>query len=479
MRLSELVASAAASDPELGWDYAGDVASTAATEISGLALDSRSVRRGDLFFCVPGQVVDGHDFAAAARDSGASALVVDHEVPALLPQVVVTAVRPAMAQLSAVFYDNPSRSLTLVGVTGTNGKTTTASLVHSIFMAAGLRSDLIGTLTGSLTTPEAPHLQAALRAMVDDGVRAVAMEVSSHALVQDRVTGTHFDVGIFTNLTPDHLDYHESLDDYFDAKASLFGVDRVAAAVINVDDAYGRRLADRAPMPVTTVSRRDVDIARVDLGGSRFSWRSLDIELALPGLFNIDNAIAAASAASLVGIGADAIVEGLGSAPSVPGRFEVVPHDGDAPVVIVDFAHTPDGIEKVLGSLRAIAPTAPVTIVFGCGGDRDVAKRPLMAAAAEAGADRVVVTSDNPRSEPPEAIVADVVSGLERPADAVVDTDRRSAIERAIRSAGPSGVVVIAGKGAETSQTIGDQVLAFDDRVVAAEVLAELNRGSR
>ena len=479
MRLSELVSSAATFAPELGWDYAGDVDTAASTEISGLALDSRSVQRGDLFFCVPGQAVDGHDFAAAARESGASALVVDHEVSARLPQVVVTAVRPAMAHLSAMFYDDPSRSLTLVGITGTNGKTTTASLLRSIFMAAGLRSDVIGTLTGSRTTPEAPHLQGALRAMVDQGMRAVAMEVSSHALVQDRVTGTHFDVGIFTNLTPDHLDYHASLEDYFEAKASLFGVGRVAAAVINVDDAYGRRLADRVPVPVTTVSRGDVDIARVDLAGSRFSWRSLDIELALPGLFNIDNAIAAASAASLVGVGADAIVEGLGSASSVPGRFEVVTHAGEAPVVIVDFAHTPDAIEKVLGSVRAIAPASAITIVFGCGGDRDVAKRPLMAAAAEAGADRVVVTSDNPRSEPSEAILADMVAGLERPSDAVVDTDRRSAIERAIRSSEPGGVVVIAGKGAETTQTIGDQVLAFDDRVVSAGVLADLDGGSR
>ncbi len=471
MLLGELVAVASSKAPDLGWSSVGPASAWAVTEITGLALDSRVVQPGDLFFCVPGGIVDGHDFAAAAVSAGAGALVVDRALALAVPQVLATNVRAAMARLSCAYHGDPSRSLTMVGITGTNGKTTTAALVEWLLAAAGIPTATIGTLTGVRTTPEAPHLQGALRGLVDAGTRAVAMEVSSHALAQQRVTGTHFDVGVFTNLTPDHLDYHRDLEDYFEAKAMLFRPEFVDAAVINVDDPHGRVLAARVTVPVTPVSRRDIDLLDVSLTGSRLRWHDREITIAIPGLFNIDNALAAAAAAGLVGVDDATIARALESVPAVPGRFEVVSAGAPAPVTIVDYAHTPDGIDKILRSVRAIAPDAEITIVFGCGGDRDRAKRPLMAAAAEAQADRVVLTSDNPRSEDPAAIIAAVMTGFSRPESVEIEPDRAAAIEHAIRTTPPSGVVVVAGKGAETTQTIGPDEHPFDDRVVAAAAI--------
>lgn len=470
MRLAALVDDARRAAPALGWSIIGDPA----VAVSGLAYDSRAARDGDLFFCVPGAVADGHRFASQALAAGAVAIVVDHQLSLEVDaQVVVAEVRPAMALLSSAFHAHPSGDLAIVGVTGTNGKTTTVELIGAVLAYSGRHAATIGTLTGSRTTPEAPDLQHTLRAMADDGVVAVAMEVSSHALTQHRVTGTRFAVGVFTNLSPDHLDYHADLEDYFAAKASLFVPELVDAAVINVDDPYGRRLAESVAVPVTPTSRTDVEILDVDLAGTRLRWRDHDIHLHLPGHFNIDNAISAATALGLLGLDDPTIAEGLSSATVVPGRFEVVPGPEGAPTVIVDYSHTPDGIEKVLASVRAIRPDAAVTIVFGCGGDRDPTKRPLMAAAAEAGADRVIVTSDNPRTEDPALIVADAVAGLDEPDAATVELDRRAAIGAAIREAAPGTVVVVAGKGNETTQTIGTRAHPFDDRLVAAEWLRE------
>lgn len=470
MRLETLVGEAAAREPLLLWDT-GEHALDG--EVHALRLDSRKVGPGDLFLCVPGSTTDGHRYAAQAASRGAVALVVERWVDVDIPQIRVTTVRRAMAWLAAVFNGDPSRELQVVGITGTNGKSTTAHLVKAILDHAGRPSGLVGTLTGARTTPEAPHLQASLRSMVDDGQRAVAMEVSSHALAQDRVLGVHFDVGVFTNLSPDHLDYHPSIDDYFEAKAKLFRAGLADAAVLNESDPYGRRLLEELDMACVPYSLDMVTDVDTRLDGSAFTWRDQRVELALPGLFNIENAVAAAEAVRLLQVADPAIAAGLSAAGQVAGRFEVVTHGHpDAPTVIVDYSHTPAGIEQVLRSVAAIAPAATRCVVFGAGGDRDREKRPLMGAAAEAFAHDVIVTSDNPRSEDPAAIIADIVVGMTRPDAAGVEPDRRRAIELALSRHGPEDVIVVAGKGHETTQIIGGRVLDFDDRDVVRDVVA-------
>ncbi len=469
MRLSDLVADATRLAPDLRWEMGGAVRDP---EIAGLRLDSRRVEPGDLFFCVPGDVTDGHRFAADAVASGAVALVVEEWQDTDVPQVRVEAARPAMAWLSAAFFGRPSTDLSIVGVTGTNGKTTTAHLVQAILEGVGRPTAILGTLSGARTTPEAPHLQAQLREFADAGKTAVAMEVSSHALDQDRVTGTRFAVGVFTNLSPDHLDYHGTFDRYFEAKALLFRPSMVDAAVVNGDDPRGRELIDRLQVPVTEYSRSmatDVDL-RID--GTTFTWRGQRVELALPGLFNLENAIAAAEAVRWLGVSDEHIAAGLSDARQVPGRFEVVADAADgAPTVIVDYSHTPAGIEHVLQSVREIEPGATVCVVFGAGGDRDREKRPLMGRAAEA-ADHVVVTSDNPRSEDPAAIIDEILDGIESHAWVEVEVDRRAAIAAALDAHDVGDVVVVAGKGHEATQTIGDQVLDFDDATVVRELVS-------
>ncbi len=469
--LSALVEQASERDPAQGWQLDEDVSDPLVT---GLCLDSRLVRPGDLFLCVPGSVTDGHRFAAGAVERGAVALLVERAVGTPAREIRVRDVRRAMAWVAAVFHDDPSASLSLVGVTGTNGKTSTAHLVKAVLDHDGRHCGLVGTLTGALTTPEAPVLQARLRAMVDEGIVAVAMEVSSHALVQERVTGLHFDVGVFTNLSPEHLDYHGSLEAYFEAKARLFVPGMVDAAVVNVDDPWGARLAERCQVPVTGYSADSATDVEVGLRGSAFTWRGQQVRLALPGRFNIENAVAAAEATRCLGLSDDAIAAGLGAAGQVAGRFEVV-LDGagegaTVPTVVVDYSHTPAGIEGVLRAVREIEPGATVCIVFGAGGDRDREKRPLMGAAAVANADHVVVTSDNPRSEDPQAIIAEILVGIDDPGRVDVEPDRRRAIALALGSHGPGDVVVVAGKGHETTQTTGDTVVAFDDRQVVREL---------
>jgi UDP-N-acetylmuramoyl-L-alanyl-D-glutamate--2,6-diaminopimelate ligase len=458
-------------------DVSGDAA---AVDVTGVTHDSRAVTAGALFCCVPGSVVDGHDFAGPAVDAGATALLVERRlgVDGRAVQVVVGDVRSTMATVAARFWGAPSRAMSVVGVTGTNGKTTVTAMLQAVLSAAGRRCEVIGTLTGARTTPESTELQAQLAGFRDDDVDAVAMEVSSHALELHRVDGTWFSVAVFTNLGRDHLDFHRTEEAYFRAKARLFEPDRCARAVVNRDDAHGRLLLDAARVPTVAYSLGDASDVAVGAAGSTFTWAGQRVELRVGGMFNVSNALAAATAARELGIDAATIAAGLSSAPPVPGRFEPV-DAGQAFTVVVDYAHTPDGLEQVLRAARAAVSgrdRGRVLVVFGCGGDRDRSKRPVMGDVAVRLADRAWLTSDNPRSEDPMAIIDEVVTGV-RDADRdrlVVEPDRRAAIASAVRDALPSDVVVIAGKGHETGQIVGEVTLPFDDRAVAREVLQEL-----
>lgn len=443
-----------------------------ATPVVGVVYDSRRVQPGSLFCCLRGGNSDGHEFAAAAVAAGASALVVDHELDLPVAQVIVPDTRVAMGRLSSAFFAHPSRVLTIVGVTGTNGKTTTTSLIAAILEAGGMATGVIGTLTGKHTTPEAPELQAQLAAFVAAGKRAVVMEVSSHALALHRVDGTRFALAVFTNLGRDHLDLHGTIERYFAAKAMLFEPGLSARGIVNVDDERGRVLADEAAIPMTSFGLADAVDLVVTPTAHEYSWRGERIRVGIGGAFNAMNSLAAATAAGELGIAPAVIASGLAGASPVPGRFEPV-RAGQPFDVIVDYAHTPDGLREALSAARAASSGARVIVVFGCGGDRDREKRPEMGAAAAAGADQIIVTSDNPRSEDPLAIINAIVEGV--PADyrqrVVSEPDRRRAFVAAFRAARPGDVVVIAGKGHETTQTIGNDVIPFDDRAVARTIL--------
>jgi UDP-N-acetylmuramoyl-L-alanyl-D-glutamate--2,6-diaminopimelate ligase len=451
------------------------------TPIVDVTHDSRQVRPGWAFACVVGDRLDGHDFAGAAVEAGAAALLVERPLAFDVPQVVVRDVRRAMGWFAAGVHGHPATKLRTIGITGTNGKTTTSHLVAAILQGAGIETRVQGTLSGVRTTPEATDLQRLLAGFVDDGVEAVVMEVSSHALALHRVAGMEFDVAVFTNLGRDHLDLHESMEAYFRAKASLFARSQTRRGVTNVDDPYGRLLLDAAEIDVTGFSLAEAESPQV--GGDRltFGWRGRTVAVPLGGHFNVMNALAALTAADVFGIEPDVAVAGIATTPPVPGRFEVVTDPGVHPFsVVVDYAHTPDALAGVLTTARSVAPAGDVVVVFGCGGDRDADKRPLMGAAAAANADRVVITSDNPRHEDPQAIIDAALSGIDPGyGDAVrVEPDRRRAIELAIRDARPGDVIVVAGKGHETTQTIGDIATPFDDRAVARKVLAELSAES-
>lgn len=438
--------------------------------VSSVALDSRSVVPGSLFCCLPGRVTDGHDHAAAAVAAGAAALLVERFVGVEAPQVRVRAARPAMAAVAAAFHGHPSRRLAVVGVTGTNGKTTTCHLLRAVLAASGRPTAVIGTLSGARTTPEAPELQALLARSVAAGDGAVAMEVSSEALAQSRADAVWFTVAVFTNLSAEHLDFHGDLERYFAAKASLFEPTRTALGVVNAADPWGRRLLEAAPVDMVAWTPDEALGLRPTASGSAFTWEGEPVELALPGAFNAANAVAAAATARALGVPPATVAAGLSAAGPVPGRFEVV--DAGQPfTVVVDFAHTPVALEAVLGAARSRAGTGRVLVVFGCGGERDRAKRPAMGALAARLADVAVLTSDNPRSEDPAAIAAEVQAGA--PGALVVELDRRAAIALALRRARPGDVVVVAGKGHERGQTAGGRTVAFDDRQVARELLAE------
>ena len=449
-------------------------------DVRDLAYDSRRVQDGTLFFCVPGQTTDGHDHADAAVAAGACALVVERELDVAIPQIVVHSCRAAMGPIADLFFGQPSAQLLVLAVTGTNGKTTTAYLQHAILTAAGHSTGLLGTIERRIggvvepaqrTTSEAIDLHRDFRRMVDAGDTACAMEVSSHALDQHRVGGVRFAAAAFTNLTQDHLDYHGDMEAYFAAKALLF--DGRCPTASNSDDAYGLRLsADvRFGIEATDADVRAED-ARYGASGTTFRlctpWGTTDLATRLVGRFNVENALAAASTAGLAGVPLEAITAGLAGLAGVPGRLEVVSTD-EAFSVIVDYAHTADALDNVLRAVRPLA-TGRVIVVFGCGGDRDRGKRPEMARVACALADRVIITTDNPRSEDPQAIAAEIEVGAD--GQHTVELDRRSAIEQAIAMAQPGDVVVIAGKGHEQGQDVAGVVSPFDDREVAREVLA-------
>jgi UDP-N-acetylmuramoyl-L-alanyl-D-glutamate--2,6-diaminopimelate ligase len=437
----------------------------ATVEVTAIAHDSRAVVAGALYCCVPGASVDGHQFAGAALEAGAVALLCERRLDLPVVQVLVPSTRRAMGPVAATFFGHPSQRLTVVGVTGTNGKTTTTRMLAAVFEAHGWPTGVLGTLSGARTTPEAPELQARLAGFVTEGNRAVTMEVSSHALVQHRADAIGFAAAVFTNLSQDHLDYHRSMEDYFAAKARLFEPGRARVRVINRDDPWGQRLLATYPDSVT-FGLSDASDVEVGPRGSAFSWRGHRIRLPLGGAFNVANALGAAAAAESLGIGPSTVSAGLAALPPIPGRYEAVDAGQDF-TVLVDYAHTPDGLRQVLTSTRAtLPPGARMTVVFGCGGDRDRAKRPLMGEVAATLADVAVLTSDNPRSEDPLAIIADVEAGIpaEHRPKVAVEPDRRAAIRQAVAEARAGDVVVIAGKGHETGQEVAGRLLPFDDR---------------
>lgn len=530
MRLDELIVA------DLGDEHA-------AIEIADLAYDSRKVGPGTLFFCVPGYRSDGHDFAVQAVSDGAVALVVERPLGLGVPEVVVSSVRAAMGPVAARFHGDPTTRLKVIGITGTNGKTTTAFLARALLEATGEQTGLLGTVTsivggqerpdrsretfasgehprfGQRTTPEAIDLQADFRAMLDSGDRACAMEVSSHALELGRAGGIHFAAAVFTNLTQDHLDFHATMEDYFQAKRLLFlsdGRPSPAVSVINVADPYGRRLAREIEGAVTFAVEDDADYRatdlRCDLDRCRFVLHApvdrsegggRKVDLPMPGRFNVANALGALATMHALGFDLDTLVAALERGVlRVPGRFEPV-HEGQEFAVLVDYAHTPDSLENVLRAARELIGARPkaasasvgqaessahgrVICVFGAGGDRDRGKRPLMGEISARLADVTVVTSDNPRSEDPEAIVAEILAGIApdsarahmpqgrvRESAVHVEVDRRTAIALAIELAVAGDVVVIAGKGHEQGQELADGVrLPFDDVTVVREILS-------
>jgi UDP-N-acetylmuramoyl-L-alanyl-D-glutamate--2,6-diaminopimelate ligase len=441
----------------------------AAVGVKSLTHDSAQVTAGALFCCVPGRHADGHDFADQAVAAGAVALLVERMLPLDVTQVRVAEVRAAMGPVASALHGHPSRALTVVGVTGTNGKTTTTHFLRGIFEANGWEAGTIGTLDGARTTPEAPVLQATLASMRDAGQRAAAVEVSSHALAQRRVDAVHFAAVVFTNLSQDHLDYHGTMEDYFAAKATLFDPARADVAVVNADDPYGRRLVEHPAVRTVPYSRADVTGVRSGADGMRFTWRGVDVALAIGGAFNVDNAVAAATTAAELGIDVAVIARGLAGV-TIPGRYEAV-RAGQPFAVIVDYAHTPDGLEQLLLAARDDVQDGRLFVVFGAGGDRDASKRPQMGAVAARLADVAILTSDNPRHEDPLDIIRQVEAGAS-PGALAVEADRRAAIAIALRDAKPGDVVVIAGKGHEQGQDLGDRVEPFDDRDVARQVLS-------
>jgi UDP-N-acetylmuramoyl-L-alanyl-D-glutamate--2,6-diaminopimelate ligase len=464
-------------------------------EVTDLAYDNRAVKPGTLFFCVPGFTRDGHDFAAEAIADGAVALVVQRRLNTGVPEIEVESVRAAMAPAAAAFYGDPTKSLQTVGITGTNGKTTTAFLIRSLLEAGGRQTGLLGTVKSVIggiehevqrTTPEAIDLQRTFAQMLRAGDVACTIEASSHALKLHRTDAIHFAAGIFTNLTQDHLDFHTSMDAYFDAKRRLFTALRPAVSIVNVDDPYGARLAGELEHPLTfaldaSANYRATEL-RTGIAGSRFTVETPDGETRLSsplrGRFNVYNVLGAFVAARALGVPAAIAAEAIETAEQVPGRFETV-DEGQGFAVLVDYAHTPDSLENVLQAARNLTDRR-VHVVFGAGGDRDRTKRPLMGEIATRLADRVIVTSDNPRSEDPEAIIAEILAGSGT--DVAHDADRRAAIAEALAGAAAGDVVVIAGKGHEQGQEFAaGRKLPFDDVTVAREILrgASVNVGAR
>jgi len=462
-----------------------EVVGRAPVDVTDLAYDAREAGPGSLYFCIRGSRADGHDFAREAVANGAVALVVERPLELSVPQLVVEDARRAMPLAADEFFGRPTEQLEVAGVTGTNGKTTTAFLLYAILAAAGRRPGLLGTIESRVggerraairTTPEAIDLQRTFREMLDAGDRSAAVEATSHGSELSRLDRVRFSALVFTNLTQDHLDFHGTLERYFDAKRRLFTEARPPAAV-NVGDEHGRRLADelRGHNELLTfglVDDAELRPEELELGprGAHLRAGGIELETRLRGRFNVENVLGAVAAARLLGIDDDAIAYGVRELRGVPGRFEAV-DEGQPFAVLVDYAHTPDSLENVLRTARDLAQNR-VICVFGCGGDRDRGKRPLMGRIATELADLAIVTSDNPRSEEPEKIIAEILEGTG--SEAEVEPDRREAIARAVAEAGEGDVVVIAGKGHEQGQQFADRTIPFDDREVAREALRRL-----
>ena len=456
-------------------DFTLDVA-TGGLEITHVDIDSRDCVPGSLFFAMPGATTDGARFASDAVGRGALCVVASAPVQVAAPVVVVpsTQLGALCAHASAAVVGHPETKTRLVAVTGTNGKTSVTTIVADLARALSWNGASIGTLTNERTTPAAPELFRTLASLVEgfDPARqhsVVAMEVSSHAMSQHRVDGLEFTVAAFTNLSHEHLDYHGTMEEYFVVKSRLFTSEHSQRAVIWDDDPYGERLAASTSLPVTRVSRGDASDVVTTLKGTTFFWRRHLVNSALLGDYNVDNALIAMTIMSVLGAEDAEGAAAMGEVSSISGRFDVV--RGSDVTVIVDYAHTPEGLRRLLEDVRVMMPEGRVITVFGCGGDRDRAKRPEMVLVASTYSDMTVVTSDNPRSESPESIIDAIMSGVVSGANVVRDVDRRSAIARALEAAAPGDVVVVAGKGHETTQTIGALVVPFDDRVVARELL--------
>jgi UDP-N-acetylmuramoyl-L-alanyl-D-glutamate--2,6-diaminopimelate ligase len=470
---------------------AAGVRNPAPVAVSDLAYDAGAVGPGSLFACVPGQRADGHDFAESAVARGAVALIVERPLDVPVPQLVVSDARLAMALAADAFFGRPTRELEVAGVTGTNGKTTTAFVLYAILAAAGRRPGLLGTVEMRVggerrpvtrTTPEAIDLQRTFRELLDAGDRSCAMEASSHAAELKRLVGTRFRALVFTNLSQDHLDFHGTLEAYFEAKRRLFTEPDVDGsrppAAVNVGDAHGRRLAEElrglGAELVTFGLAEDADVRpeELELTPSTTSFRAAGLALRprLRGGFNVENVLGAVAAARLLGIDDEAVVKGVEHVAGVPGRFEAV-DEGQPFAVVVDYAHTPEALENVLAEARRLA-AGRLLCIFGCGGDRDRAKRPLMGEVVSRLADLAIVTSDNPRSEEPGAIISEILAGMDGREQ--VEPDRAAAIALAIEAAEEGDVVVIAGKGHEQGQELGDRTIPFDDREVARDALRRL-----
>ena len=435
--------------------------------------DSRQVRPSAMFCCVVGDRFDGHDFASEALRQGAAALLVERVLPLEVTQIVVPNVRAAMGHFAAAVHGWPADDLTMVGITGTNGKTTTAHLIAALLRGDGVETEVLGTIQGPRTTPESTDLQRQLAGFRAAGRSAVVMEVTSHALALDRVAGAKFDVSVFTNLSRDHLDFHGTEEKYFAAKAKLFAPELSKRAVINRDDVHGRLLIDSAAIECTSFGASDASDVVVTPRHHEFTWRGKRMSVPLGGRFNLMNSIAAATTAETLGIEPESVARSLSVTPPIPGRYQVVDRTRE-PIVVVDYAHDAHSLESLIASTRELIPsTARVILVFGCGGDRDRSKRPEMGRVASDHADVVFVTSDNPRSESPAAIVAEIMGGVsvDHASRVTVELDRREAIRSAIAAAGPSDVVIVAGKGHENTQTIGTTVVPFDDVEVSRELL--------
>jgi UDP-N-acetylmuramoyl-L-alanyl-D-glutamate--2,6-diaminopimelate ligase len=469
MTLRHLVETAQLGEHGLLSEIIGDDAG-----ITDVTHDSRQVDVGALFCCVDGESADGHDFAQQAVSAGATALLVDRALGVDVPQIVVRDVRRSMGYLAAALRNFPSKRMRVVGITGTNGKTTTAHLLAEILRANGWKTEVIGTLTGSRTTPESTDLQRRLSEFEGNGVEAVVMEVTSHALELHRVAGTTFEVAVFTNLSQDHLDFHHTMEKYFAAKAKLFTEEFSVCGVVNRDDVHGQLLLDTMSIASMSYGMSDVTQVRMDARHIEYEIDGVQVRVQLGGQFNVMNSLAAVSAARTLGITLPTIAEGLSRAIAVPGRFESI-NAGQAFDVIVDYAHTPDALERVLDTSRSLmSDTGKLIVVFGCGGDRDAQKRQPMGEIAGAKADVVILTSDNPRSESGAEIALQINAGV-RASDShkvlCTELDRRVAIGKAFSIAQLGDVVVIAGKGHENTQTIGTETFPFNDAQVARELL--------